>query len=106
MILTNERIKDSEDVGVLFHALIRCVEASEAELDRSLVAVGYGRLLDLADNAAEHLALHSVDEGDNWDGTVWFERLEDISDQSLAADLLNSGADVTTVVQNWLRSLR
>ena len=42
MILTNDRSKDNEDIGVLFHALIRYVEFNAEKLDRSLVSVGYG----------------------------------------------------------------
>jgi hypothetical protein len=32
MILTNERSKDNEDIGVLFHALIRYVEFNAEKL--------------------------------------------------------------------------
>lgn len=105
MILTNERSKDNEDVGVLFHALIRYVEFNAEKLDRSLVSVGYGNLLDLANTAAESLAQHCSDEGEDWDGVVWFERLEDTSNEGLAASLLNRMTDTTTVVQKWLRTL-
>lgn len=105
MIYTNDRIKDSEDVGVLFHAIIRYAEANEELLDRSVVSVGYGMLLELANKAAAEVALQHVDEVDDWDGSVWFERLEDISEQSLAKALFEPDPDVTTVVKSWLFSL-
>lgn len=42
LISTNDRIKDTDDVGVLLHAIIRYAEANEELLDRSIVSVGYG----------------------------------------------------------------
>lgn len=105
MINNNDRIKDSEDVGVLFHALIRFVEVNEERLDMSVAAIGYGNLLELADTAAEVIALRHVEEGDAWDNVRWFERLERLDDDSLAAALLEPDVDVETVVQVWLDSL-
>lgn len=104
MISTNDRSKDLEDVAVLNHALIRYVEANEERTDESLVSVGYGRILTLADQAATEIALHSTDEGEDWDGTLWFERIEAIDEDSLAAALLAPGADVVNVVHDWLQS--
>lgn len=102
MINTNNRIKDAEDVGVLFHAIIRYVEANENELDESLQSLGYANLLERAEEAAEFIAeLHDA-EGDAWDGAVWIERLEDIGEQSLAKALIDPDDDLEVVVKNWL----
>ncbi|MBC2693206.1 MULTISPECIES: hypothetical protein [Pseudomonas] len=103
MIQSNDRIKDLEDVGVLFHSLIRYVEANEEERDQSLVAVGYANLLALAETAAEEVALQHKDEGDDWDGCVWFELLEKIGEGSLAESLMaTEDPDVPSIVQVWL----
>ncbi|NMX83705.1 hypothetical protein HBO10_29810 [Pseudomonas sp. WS 5503] len=104
MISTNDRSKDIEDVAVLNHALIRYVEANQERTDESLVCVGYARILTLADQAAAEIALQSTDQGDDWDGTLWFERIESIDEDSLAAALLADGADVKSVVRDWLLS--
>jgi mRNA-degrading endonuclease toxin of MazEF toxin-antitoxin module len=104
MISTNDRTKDVEDFAVLNHALIRYVEANEERTDESLVCVGYVRILTLADQAATEIALQSSDQGDDWDGTLWFERIEAIDEDSLAAALLAPGADVANVVHDWLQS--
>lgn len=104
MISTNDRSKDIEDFAVLNHALIRYVEANEERTDESLVCVGYVRILTLADQAATEIALQSTDQGEDWDGTLWFERIEDIEEGSLAAALLSSGSDVKSVVREWLLS--
>ena len=105
MINSNDRTKDSEDVGVLFHALIRYVGANEDRLDVSVTCAGYGKLLELASSAATEIALHHRDEGDNWDGVIWFERLESIGEDSLAKSLFFLESDVTSIVKAWLLSL-
>ncbi|MBA1265519.1 MULTISPECIES: hypothetical protein [Pseudomonadaceae] len=105
MISTNDRTKDLEDVAVLNHALIRYVEANEERTDESLVCVGYARILTLADQAATEIALQSTDEGEDWDGTAWFGRIDAIDSGSLAAALLGHGADVRSVVSEWLLSI-
>jgi hypothetical protein len=103
MIESNDRSKDLEDVGVLFHSLIRYVEANEEERDQSVVAVGYANLLALAEAAATEVALQHQDEGDDWDGCVWFELLESIDEGSLAESLMSTeDPDVPAVVQEWL----
>lgn len=66
---------------------------------------GTGYQLELADSAAAEIALQHADEADNWDGVVWFERLEDFGEQSLAKALFEPDPDVTTVVKSWLLSL-
>lgn len=103
MIQSNDRSKDSEDVGVLFHALIRYVEANEEERDQSVVATGYANLLALAEVAATEVALQHQDEGDDWDGCVWFELLEKIDEGSLAEALMaTEDPDVPSIVKEWL----
>lgn len=110
MISTNNRSKDLDDVGLLFHAILRYAEANEERLDCSITAIGYGVLLGYAERAAVEVAKQHVDEGDDWDGCVWHERLDDIGPQSLAEALFNEGmrtesADVPRIVQEWLASL-
>lgn len=110
MISTNNRTKDLDDVGLLFHAILRYAEANEDRLDCTVVAVGYGVLLGYADQAATAIAEQHVDEGDDWDGCVWLERLEDIGPQSLAELLFNKGmetesADVSAIVKDWLATI-
>lgn len=104
MISSNDRSKDLEDVAVLNHALIRYVEANEERTDESLMCVGYARILTLADQAAAEIALQSTDEGEDWDGTLWFGRIDAIDSDSLAATLLAPGAVVESVVRDWLLS--
>lgn len=105
MIYTNDRSKDAEDVGVLFYALIRYAEANENRFDQSAVSLGYGRLLEIADSAAAEIATQHADEADEWDGVVWFERLEDIGEQSLAESLFAPSPDVPSIVKKWLLSI-
>jgi hypothetical protein len=103
MIDNNERHKDLDDVGVLFHALIRYVTTNQDERDQSLVAAGYANLLDLAGQAAQAVALQHKAEGDDWDGCVWFELLNKIDAGSLAEALMaDEEPDVPAVVQEWL----
>lgn len=103
MIDNNERHKDLDDVGVLFHALIRYVTTNQDELDQSLVSAGYANLLDLAGQAAQAVALQHKAEGDDWDGCVWFELLNKIDAGSLAEALMaDEEPDVPAVVQEWL----
>lgn len=105
MILQNDRTQDAEDVGVLFHAIITYAEVNGELLDRSLVGVGYANILELANEAAEQIALLHDDEGDLWDGVVWYDRLADFSDDSLAAGLFaTDDPDVQDLVVKWLLS--
>lgn len=105
MILTNSRDKDPEDVGLLFHSIMRYAEANAERLDRSIMSIGYSTLLSNADQAAAWLAELNVDTGPDWDGCVWLERLEDISEGSLAQMLYNDGVDVESAVIRWLARL-
>lgn len=105
MILKNERSVDDEDVGALFHALIRFMEANAECMDRTIAAVGYANLMNLAKQAAEQVALLHDDEGGQWDGVFWDELLCAIDENSLAAGLLaTEQPDVTAVVVKWLLS--
>ncbi|NWB63546.1 hypothetical protein [Pseudomonas sp. F1002] len=104
MILSNLRTKDAEDVGVLFHALIRYAKVASEHLDRSIESVGYGNLLALADSAAAEIALQCVVDDADWDGVVWNGRIQDIGSDSLAEALYEPDARVAIAVQKWLRS--
>lgn len=48
------------------------------------------------------LAELHVDTGPDWDGCVWLERLEDISEGSLAQMLYAEDVDVESAVIRWL----
>ena len=102
MITINARTKDLDDVGLLFHAILRYGEAHGERLDQSIVSIGYGTLLNNADQAALCLANQQEDEGDAWDGCVWLQRLEDTEEGSLAHMLYADGVDVEQVVKHWL----
>lgn len=105
MILENDRSTDAEDVGVLLYAIFHYAEKNLDQLDRSLVEVGHGKLLELAQEAAEEIALLHDDEGDLWDGVVWYERLSDFGDDSLASRLFaTDDPDVQDLVVKWLLS--
>lgn len=105
MITQNDRSTDAEDIGVLLHAVFSYAEANAEQLDRSLVAAGYANMLELARQAAQQVALLHDDEGDLWDGVVWYGRLADFGDESLAAGLFaTDDPDVTALVVKWLLS--
>lgn len=107
MISTNDRNeKDSDDIGLLFHSILRYGEANEERLDRSIVTIGYGVLLTNAEKAASEIALQSVDEGDDWDGCVWLQRMEDIEPGSLAEALYSDEVNIPSVVREWLNKFR
>jgi hypothetical protein len=102
MITNNNRTKDLNDVGVIFHAITLFAEANGERLDRSIVSFGYDCLLLRAELAATELAAQHVDDGDDWDGCVWLDRLLDISQGSLAEALFTDDADVRSIVHQWL----
>lgn len=102
MIAINARTKDLDDVGLLFHAILRYGEAHGDRLDQSIVSIGYGTLLSNADQAARCLAEQHMDEGDEWDGCVWLQRLEDTEEGSLAQMLYGDDVEVEQVVKRWL----
>lgn len=102
MITSNARIKDPEDVGLLFHSILRYGEANADRLDTSILSIGYAKLLQHADEAAQHLAEQHVDGTPDWDGCVWLERLEDISEGSLAQMLYAESPDIESAVIRWL----
>lgn len=102
MITTNIRTKDPEDVGLLFHSILRYGEANADRLDKSIISIGYGTLMDHAEQAAQALGEHHQDTGPEWDGCVWLERLEDTSEGSLAQMLYADNPDVRSIVTQWL----
>lgn len=102
MITTNSRTKDLEDVGLLFHSILRYGEANEQRLDQSIMSIGYATLLQHAEQAATFLAELHTDSGPDWDGCIWLERLEDISEGSLAQLLYDESPDVESIVIRWL----
>lgn len=102
MILFNTRTTDKEDVAVLFHAILRYAEANEERLDRSIASVGYSHLLEVAEHAATEIALQHKEQGDSWDGVVWFELLECIDEESLAESLFEDQGDIASTVEKWL----
>lgn len=107
MISTDSRETDKDDVAVLFYAMCKFGEENEDVTDTSLVAVGFGELLTRAERAAEIIAELHEDEGDEWDGCVWLERLEDTDLDSLAARLFMADTDhcdmVSPITVLWLR---
>ena len=105
MITTNSRTKDLEDVGLLFHSILRYAEANAERLDRSIISIGYSTLLNNADQAASWLACLHVEADEDWDGCVWLERLEDIREGSLAQMLYADDVDVESAVIRWLSRL-
>ncbi|NVL49884.1 hypothetical protein F2S72_09040 [Pseudomonas syringae pv. actinidiae] len=103
MITTNNRnVRDADDVGLLFHSILRYGEANEERLDRSIVSIGYGVLLANAEKAAAEIALQHVDEGDDWDGSLWLERMDLFDIGSLAEALYSDEVDVALAVRDWL----
>ena len=102
MILSNTRATEKEDVAVLFHAILRYAEANEERSDRSIVSVGYGKLLEVAEQAATEIALQHKEERDFWDGVVWLEQLECIDEESLAEALFLDQRNVAFTVGKWL----
>lgn len=105
MITTKCRdVKDADDVGLLFHSILRFGEANEERLDCSIVAIGYGVLLANAEKAASEIALQHKDEGDDWDGCLWLERMDDFEAGSLAEALYSDTVNVADAVREWLAS--
>lgn len=103
MISTNDRNqRDSDDIGLLLHSILRYGEANEERLDRSIVSIGYGVLLSNAEQAASEIARQHLDEGDDWDGCIWLERMESVEAGSLAESLYSDGVDIPSVVREWL----
>lgn len=103
MITINDRNqKDADDVGLLFHSILNYAAANEVRLDRTIISIGYGVLLANAEMAASEIALQHVDEGDEWDGCVWLERLEDYEAGSLAEALYSAEVDIPSAVRDWL----
>lgn len=102
MISTNLRVRDPEDVGLLFHMILRYGEANADRLDTSILSIGYGTLMDHAERAALALCMLHQDTGPGWDGCLWLERLEDTRQGSLAQMLYADEPDVHSIVKGWL----
>lgn len=104
MISTDSRMTDIEDVAVLFYAMCKYGEQNE---DFESWPASFAGMLRRAERAAEVIAERHKDEGDDWDDSLWFERLEDIADDSLAAQLFMQESDemVSLVVIDWLRTI-
>ncbi|MFL1449170.1 hypothetical protein ACI77O_12315 [Pseudomonas tritici] len=102
MITENSRTKDLEDVGLLFYSILRYGEQNAERLDRSIVSFGYSTLMLHAERAAVAVAERHIDEGDNWDGCLWLERLESTANGSLAQQLYCDEPDVEGIVEQWL----
>ena len=115
MILHNVRQLDAEDAAVLFAAVVKFDQANEeadSPFDVSIARVGYADMLERCRLAAMIIATLHVDEGDDWDGVVWFELLEAFDEDSLGARLLHkldeSDLDedgVRAVTINWLENM-
>jgi hypothetical protein len=106
MIGIDQRTLDQEDVAVLFYAMCLYGNANEETTDTSLVCKGFAEMMNRASLAAGMIAHLHADEGDDWDGVVWFERFEDQSADSLAGMLFmleeGTDGDVESVVTQWL----
>jgi hypothetical protein len=84
MIYNNNSQLDREDVAVLFAAMVQVGEVHGEDLDRSMVAVGYGEALARCIAAAGYVAQLHTPECEEWDGLRWFEVLESFDTESLA----------------------
>jgi len=87
MIFSNDSTRDLEDVAVLFSAVCKHAECFGDEVDATMVTRGYAAMLEVCGVVADILAETDTGPLDEWDGCVWFERLEDWSQTSLAARL-------------------
>jgi hypothetical protein len=105
MLSSNARTKDLDDVGLLFHSILRFGELNGDRLDQSIISIGYANLMQNANKAAQVLAEQHVDSGPDWDGCVWLERLESIEKGSLAQMLYAERPDVESIVIRWLSTL-
>lgn len=115
MINYNTRQIDNEDAAVLFAAVVKFAESIDvagSPFDVSIARVGYADMFERCRLAAQLIATLHVDEGDDWDGGVWFALLEAFDEDSLGARLLHkldeSDLDVDgvrAVTINWLESI-
>lgn len=106
MISTNTRMTDKEDVAVLFYAMCKFGEQND---EIEMWPDSFGELLDRAEQAALILAEWHKDEGDDWNGVTWCERLDDTDEDGLAAQLFmldNRALDaVSRTTMQWLKDL-
>ena len=97
MININSRQIDAEDAAALFAAVVEFVRNDEEECayDVSIVrAGGYAATFARCIKAAAIVAAAHVEEGDEWDGVVWFELLEKTDADSLACKLITMPEDI------------
>ena len=112
MITKNSTRLDKEDAAVLFLAMCKFGEENNEgglQLDRSLVSVGFAEMMQRAELAARVVAQQHTEEGDDWDGVVWFELLERTDVESLAAKLFQHDGEakksqgvIIDIALDWL----
>jgi hypothetical protein len=78
---------DKCDKVLLAASMLTCATTANDEGDTILSAPDYGVIDDLAELAAQLLP-GFANEGANWDGVMWLERLEAADEDSLARHLL------------------
>jgi hypothetical protein len=93
---------DRADVVCLILAMSRTV-APDGD---NFISADYVRVYSVAHDAALALHAYTVDEGDDWDGTVWIEELESHGADSLAyrlaRDCVRDELGALPVVAKWL----
>lgn len=106
MISQDSRHTDKDDVAVLFRAMVHFEAANADDIDTTMASIGFAELLTRAEVAAEVIAECHEAEGANWDNAMWLDRLENIEDGSLAAELYQLDSDhsahVVVAVKDWL----
>jgi hypothetical protein len=83
---------DKCDKVLLAASMLTCATTANDEGDTILSAPDYGVIDDLAELAAQLLP-GFANEGANWDGVMWLERLEAADEDSLARHLLRLQQD-------------
>lgn len=113
MIHDNLKVDDIDQV-CLITALMQSNELESRLPEGEIYRVGVAELGEFL--SASHIALNWVvtqttEDPENWDGVVWFERLSDPSEGSLADRLVELLIDheadednVLAVVIDWLRA--
>lgn len=113
MIYENSRSLDQGDVAVLYSAMVAVnVSKLAKRADRSLVGIGYAEGLARCKKAAQLVAKHHRDQGDNWDGVWWFEIFESARKDCLAhklfmldvteEDCMAWASAIRAIVLEWL----
>lgn len=101
MILTPANF-DYEDQVMLSYSVITCVRAQD-NLRMDLLEITR-----VVREATQKLPALVEELRDDWDGVMWFERLESTESDSLAASLAwcaspDHNLDLTSVITLWLR---